>query len=556
MRIDLVRLDPQESPPEAAFAWPLGESWRIQPTPAALAGFAAPSGSSHLLFWSHELAPPDPQVVAAIAGRPGEVHHAGLLLGQGGRPRTLDFVHPTWMLHRDPPAEITASSWRLSLRALLVPASRWQSGGPRGTYRTLDAAALELGWRWLWQGALLRHQPDLLSLGERPGGDFLPLEDELRFLSDTAGKKWTYWAIVRAGLSGHRRMVDLWRGWKNLQETGCAGVPPASGKGAGETPAHPVLPDAAGTPALPAGNPSVTVLVPTLDRYPYLLKLLEQLGEQTVPALEILVIDQTARERRRHDLAALFPRLPLRIFERDLPGQCSSRNAGLAAAEGDYVLFLDDDDEIKPDLIARHLAALARSGGEVSCGVADELGAGPLPPEFERRRLADVFPTNNSLIRRDLLERSGLFDLAYEKGARADADLGHRLYLAGALMVLEPEIRVLHHHAPAGGLRTHGARKATFARSRNRLFARHLPEPTEIYLMLRYFSPRQVAEALRQRAAGTFAVRGGRLRQWSRRLWALLMLPDTLVRIAWRRRRALSLLGEYPRIPSLRGDDP
>jgi GT2 family glycosyltransferase len=542
MRIDLVRLDPE--PPAKAAAWPLGDSWQVQPTPAALAGFAPPAEASHLLFWSHELAPPDPQIVAEVARRPGEVHHAGLLLGQGGRPRMLDFVHPTWMLHRDPPSEITASSWRLSLRALLVPADRWNSGGPRAHYHTLDAASLELGWRWLWQGALLRHQPDLLPDGQRPGGDFLPLEDELSFLRDTAGRKWTYWALGRAGLSGQRRWIDLWRGWRNLREArpGSAGVPPA--------------PDAAGTPALPARNSSVTVLIPTLDRYPYLLKLLEQLAEQTVPPLEILVVDQTARERRRHDLAELFPHLPLEILERDEAGQCSSRNAGLAAAGGEYVLFLDDDDEINPDLIARHLAAISCSGGEVSCGVADELGAGPLPAEFERRRLADVFPTNNSLIRRDLLERTGLFDLAYEKGARADADLGHRLYLSGALMVLEPEIRVLHHHAPAGGLRTHGARKSTFARSRNRLFARHLPEPTEIYLMLRYFSPRQVAESLRQRAAGTFAVRGGRLRQWIRRAWALLMLPDTLLRIASRKRRALALLGEYPRVPSLRGDDP
>ncbi len=150
-----------------------------------------------------------------------------------------------------------------------------------------------------------------------------------------------------------------------------------------------------------------------------------------------------------------------------------------------------------------------------------------------------------------MLHRSGLFDLAFEKGARADADLGHRLYLAGALLVLDPGIRVLHHHAPAGGLRQHGARKATFAASRRRLFARHLPEPTEIYLMLRYFSPRQVAEALRQRAAGTFAVRGGSLRRLLRAVWALLLLPHTWHHVARSRRRAKAMLGEYPRIPHL-----
>lgn len=537
MRIDLIRVGEDGPPP----AWPHGAVTSLPATPAALAAFEAPAEAERLLFWGAELGPPDPARVLDVASRPGEVHHAGLLLGQAARPRLLDFVHPTWMLHRDPPAAIAASSWRLSLRALLTPAGRWREAPPRGDFATLDAAALELGWRWLWRGALLRHQPDLVPGRPEAAGDLLPLADELLFLRAATSRKWALWATARAGLTGGHGWAALWRAWR--------AQPPASPP----APAPPASPVAVETDiaTAPEGIPpgQVTVLVPTLDRYPYLEVLLRQLGGQTVPPLEILVVDQTASARRRHDLEAAFPDLPLRVIERDLAGQCSSRNAGLLAARGDYVLFLDDDDEIPCDLIARHLTSLSRSAADATCGVADELGAGPLPAEFRRRRLADVFPTNNSLLRRELLERSGLFDLAYEKGARADADLGHRLYLAGALLVLDPEIRVLHHHAPAGGLRQHGARKATFAASRRRLFARHLPEPTEIYLMLRYFSPRQVKEALRLRAAGSFAVRGGPWRRLLRTAWAFLLLPHTLWRIAAARRRAVVLLGEAPRIP-------
>ena len=548
MRIDLVRLSPDPTR-LAPLSWPLGKVWARKPVAAELALFAVPEGAEFLLFWAEELGEPDPGEVAKIAGGPGEIFHAGLLLGQNERPRFLDFVHPTWMLHRDPPVEISASSWRISLRALLVPAARWQQAGPKSTYLTLDAAALELGWRWLWQGALLRHEPRLLPENPEQAGDFLPFEDELRFVHDTCGRKWAFWATFRAALSGGRRWSTLWRAWRSLGERekgkerdkrDIRDIRDTGGKAL--APEVPFVPD---VPFVP----SVTVLIPTLDRYAYLLVLLEQLTNQSLPPLEVLVIDQTPQNHRRHDLPALFPQLPLRVLEQDEPGQCSSRNAGLLAARGDFVLFLDDDDEIAPDLIARHLERLHVSQAEVSCGVADEVGAGPLPEAFRQRRLADVFPTNNSLLRRQTLERTGLFDLAYEKGARADADLGHRLYLSGALMVLDPELRVLHHHAPVGGLRKHGARKATFAASRQRLFARHLPEPTEIYLMFRYFSRRQVREALWLRAAGTFAVRGGPLRRLVRFLWALLLLPDTVARITWRRRRALAMLASYPRIP-------
>jgi hypothetical protein len=126
-------------------------------------------------------------------------------------------------------------------------------------------------------------------------------------------------------------------------------------------------------------------------------------------------------------------------------------------------LFVDDDDEVPADLVEKHLQSLTRFRNEVSCGVAEEDGAGPLPEAFRLVRSSDVFPTTASLIAKDVLARSGLFDLGHR--ARAPADLGMRLYLSGCLMVLNPEIKALHHHAPSGGRRTHGAR-ITYASSR------------------------------------------------------------------------------------------
>ena len=127
---------------------------------------------------------------------------------------------------------------------------------------------------------------------------------------------------------------------------------------------------------------------------------------------------------------------------------------------------------------------------------------GRCPPHSGSRGRRDVFPTNNTLARREALERSGLFDLAYDHGARADGDLGMRVYLSGSVMMLEPAISVLHHHAPRGGLRAHGARVVTYASSRRRITHRHLPEVTEIYRSLRYFSERQVRETIVQSAVG------------------------------------------------------
>ena len=181
-------------------------------------------------------------------------------------------------------------------------------------------------------------------------------------------------------------------------------------------------------------NARVTVLIPTLNRYSYLQALLEQLRRQTVPPLEIIIVDQTPSDRRPPGLYEAFRDLPLNVIHQAEPGQCTSRNAGLQASRGDFILFLDDDDEIPADLIENHLSTLAEFGAEVSCGVAEELGAGSMPPDFRFLRASDVFPTNNTLIQRTVLRRSGLFDLAYNRRSRADGDLGLRLYLAGATL--------------------------------------------------------------------------------------------------------------------------
>jgi hypothetical protein len=155
------------------------------------------------------------------------------------------------------------------------------------------------------------------------------------------------------------------------------------------------------------------------------------------------------------------------------------------------------------------------------------------------------------MIRLDVLNQSGLFDLAYDGGEHEDGDLGMRIYLSGALMVLNPSVSVLHHHAPSGGLRTHKARVVTYVSSRQSLTRRRLPSVSDLYLAGRYFSPRQVREMIWQSALGTFAVRGGPGRKALKLLIGLIYLPNTLWRIRKRSRQAENMRKVFPKIPSL-----
>lgn len=540
--VDLVWLGAAPSAPE----WPLGKVYPTEATPEAVYTLTQQqlpgSQAQAWLFWDGRLGVPDAAAVQALFDLPGDVFHAGLRLGMGGEPGIGDFVHPTWMLNRDPEATIEATSWRISLAACLVPTEVLrQMGGIDPGFASLECAALEMGHRYLCRGVFVRHVPWMIPDNSELSVPRIPFTDEVRLLRRRFGPWQVYWALARALMTLYVSPLALVRGWRATATVVPMSTPPPYKHVTTES-------------ARQHRDARVSVLIPTLDRYPYLRTVLAQLRTQTVPPFEVIVIDQTEKENRDTSLSQDFADLPLKIIYRDEPGQCSSRNAGLQVAQGDYVLFLDDDDEIQSDLIERHLDSLSSYRTSVSSGYARETGAGPQPEGFSFTRTSDVFPTNNTLIRREVLQSSGLFDLAYDHGQRADGDLGMRVYLSGHFMVYNPAISVLHHHAPRGGLRAHKARVITYASSRNSLTQRHLPSVSEVYLAKRYFSEHQVRESLWLRAFGTFSVRGSKLRKMLKIALVSILLPNTAWRIRRARQQADEWLREYPQIPIL-GDE-
>ncbi len=525
--------------------WTIGATIRTGPSlgdvHAALEAWRArPDRGSALLCWNPRLGPPDAALAARLVEGRGDVWHAGLSLGLRGKPELIDFVAPNWMLTCDPPSEIECTSWRVSLEACLVRTSVLeQMGLPDPSFDTLESAVLEWGHRCISRGVLMRHVPQLLPTDAWSMDPVsLPLTDELRFVKYRYGARWTRWVVARAAMTEHAPLLELAKAMRAIPSHRYPEPAPYDSKRRLD--------------AIDVLGARVTVLIPTLDRYKYLHVVLEQLREQTVPPIEIIIVDQTARSARDLSIAEKFKDLPLRLMYQDEPGQCASRNAGLAVARGDYILFIDDDDEVPKALIEDHLRNLARFDADVSSGVATEVGTAPLAAHEAFVRASNVFPTNNTVARREVFERTGLFDLAFNRAPRADGDLGMRVYLSGAFMVLDQSIAVLHHHASAGGLRAHKARVITYRMSREQLTKRHLPHISEIYLTSRYFSARQVREMLWLRTFGTLSGRGTKVQRLLKAVVGGALLPDTIAQTLQRRVEANRWLQSFPQIPSLR----
>lgn len=101
--------------------------------------------------------------------------------------------------------------------------------------------------------------------------------------------------------------------------------------------------------------PTFSIIIATHDRPLLLKRTLESLIAQTCQDFNVVIVSDTAGYLPPYpELAQLSGRFNYLIRCIGTPGPAASRNLGLAMADGDYLLFLDDDDTYLPG----HLAAL------------------------------------------------------------------------------------------------------------------------------------------------------------------------------------------------------
>jgi glycosyltransferase involved in cell wall biosynthesis len=101
-----------------------------------------------------------------------------------------------------------------------------------------------------------------------------------------------------------------------------------------------------------------SVVIPTHNRYELLARAIRSASRQTVQDFEILIVDDCSTDSTWNYLCAERTET-LRVFRNDNNlGVSGSRNRGVAEARAPYVVFLDDDDVLRPSALADIGAAL------------------------------------------------------------------------------------------------------------------------------------------------------------------------------------------------------
>jgi glycosyltransferase involved in cell wall biosynthesis len=103
-------------------------------------------------------------------------------------------------------------------------------------------------------------------------------------------------------------------------------------------------------------KPLVTVVIPCRDQAHFLGAALDSVARQTYSRVEAVVVDDGSIDAT----AELATEAGAIVLRQQPSGVCAARNHGLAAADGEFVVFLDADDELLPDAVETGVELLER----------------------------------------------------------------------------------------------------------------------------------------------------------------------------------------------------
>jgi glycosyltransferase involved in cell wall biosynthesis len=183
--------------------------------------------------------------------------------------------------------------------------------------------------------------------------------------------------------------------------------------------------------------PSVSVVIPTRDRPDFVRNAVRSVVEQDYRGpIEVLVVFDNCDPSDVRVPPSRGERTIVTLTNDRKPGPLGARNAGIAAATGDVIAFLDDDDEWLPSKLSRQVELLAAGSADmVFTGVRFVAGSRyrdyvPRPPSDDPVRglvAGGVFmPLQTMIVWRSALE-SDLLDEDFPTGG--DQELVLRLML-------------------------------------------------------------------------------------------------------------------------------
>ena len=306
----------------------------------------------------------------------------------------------------------------------------------------------------------------------------LPVVDEYRFIKKYFHPVWVHYVLLLRLFSFKNPIKEL-NGWITSRKVKRVSYLD-----------HPIEHSAwtGFSSKLVAEAPLVSVVIPTLNRYHYMVDILKDFEKQTYTNFEIVVVDQSEPFQKEFYDAY---KLNINLVHQKEPALWLARNTAVKAAKGKIVMLSEDDVRIDPDWIESHLKCLDFFDAKISAGVFFPEGSS-IPKDRSFFTVASQFATGNAALYKEVFKEIGLFDRQFERQRMGDGEFGLRAYVHGIKSISTPYACCIDVKAPSGGLRQMGSWDAF----RPKKWFSPRPIPSVLYLFRNYFGTKRAYLAL------------------------------------------------------------
>ncbi len=227
---------------------------------------------------------------------------------------------------------------------------------------------------------------------------------------------------------------------------------------------HPANSRAGAAVPIKSAPPLVSIIIPAYNIAPYIRETLATVFAQSVSDFEVIIVNDGSPDTEEFELA-LQPYLERVVYlKQENRGAGAARNAGLRAARGELIAFLDGDDLWSPTYLAEQVKFMREYGCDLACADAmifgtsadagrsymDSLmGSAPAQGRVTFLELVNAdrsLITSGVVVRRELVLAVGLFDETLRNAQ--DFDLWLRLARHGARLAYQRKVLLSYRSRP------------------------------------------------------------------------------------------------------------
>ena len=192
-------------------------------------------------------------------------------------------------------------------------------------------------------------------------------------------------------------------------------------------------------------HPLISVITPTHNRAHLVARAIESVLNQTYRNLELIVVDDASTDDTKHVVESFHDRRVRYVAHSENRGGSAARNTGLELSRGEYIAFLDSDDEWLPEKLQHQLDVFSAADESVGLVYSGFLKVYPDGRE-ERVKgspggLTVGYPSR-WLVKAEVFECVGAFDEAMP--ALQDTEISTRILQAYDAL-FDPEVVMRYH---------------------------------------------------------------------------------------------------------------